>query len=54
MDKFFEILPRDWETFMETVTNGGLRSPFSEDSISSVAALIGDTLGYDGSLANAA
>ena len=54
MDKFFEILPHDWETFMETVTNGGLRSPFSEDSISSVAALIGDTLGYDGSLANAA
>ena len=54
MDKFFEILPRDWETFMETVTNGGLRSPFSEDSISSVAALIGDTLGYDGPLANAA
>ncbi len=54
MDKYFEILPRDWDSFMETVTNGGLRSPFSEDSMSSVAALIGDTLGYDGSYADAA
>ena len=52
--KYFEILPRDWDSFMDTVTNGGLRSPFEEGSISSIAALIADTLGYDRSLADAA
>ncbi len=54
MAKYFEILPRDWESFMETVTNGGLRSPFAEGATSSIAALIGGTLGYDGPLADAA
>lgn len=54
LDKYFEILPRDWDTFMDTVTNGGLRSPFAEDAMTSVAELIGDTLGYEGTLANAA
>lgn len=54
LDKYFEILPRDWDTFMDTVTNGGLRSPFAEGAMTSVAKLIGDALGYKGSLANAA
>ena len=53
-DKYFEILPRDWDTFMETVTNGGLESPFAEGSMDSIAALIAKTLGYEGSLADAA
>ncbi|MBQ3480920.1 MAG: hypothetical protein IJH48_01075 [Oscillospiraceae bacterium] len=52
--KYFEILPRDWESFMETVSNGGLRSPFEEDSIDSIAVMIGDALGYEGPLADAA
>lgn len=52
--KYFEILPRDWSTFMETVTNGGLRSPFEAGSMRSIAAMIGDTLGYPGQLAEAA
>ena len=54
MDKYFEILPRDYDTFMDTVSNGGLRSPFEEGSLASVAALIGDTLGYDGAIGSAA
>ena len=54
LEKYFEILPRDYDTFMETLTNGGLESPFSEDSMAAIAGLIGDTLGYKGTLANAA
>ena len=52
--KYFEILPRDWDSFMETVEHGGLRSPFAEDAMRSVAVLIGDTLGYEGAPAEAA
>ena len=52
--KYFEILPRDWEGFMDTVTNNGLRSPFEEGSIDSIAALISEVLGYESALANAA
>ena len=54
MDKYFEILPRDYDTFMETVTNGGLRSPFDEGAMASVAALIGEALDYPGELETAA
>ena len=52
--KYFEILPRDWDSFMDTVNNGGLKSPFAEDAMTSVAALIGDTLGYEAPLSDAA
>ncbi len=52
--KYFEILPRDWDSFMETVEHGGLQSPFAEDAMRSVAVLIGDTLGYEGAPAEAA
>ena len=52
--KYFEILPRDWDTFMDTVQNGGLRTPFAEESMTSIATMIGDTLGYDSALGNAA
>ncbi len=54
MDKFFEILPRDWDTFMDTVVNGGLRSPFAEGAMRSTAGVIGDTLGYTGASSDAA
>jgi oligoendopeptidase F len=54
MEKYFEILPRDYENFMDTVVNGGLESPFDEGSMASVARLIGDTLGYKGPYADAA
>ena len=54
MDKYFEILPRDYENFMDTVVNGGLESPFTEGSVASIARLIGDTLGYTGAYADAA
>ncbi len=54
MDKYFEILPRDYDTFMETVENGGLRSPFERGSLASVAGVIGGTLGYPADSAAAA
>ncbi len=54
MAKYFEILPRDYETFMDTIVNGGLESPFAEGVVSSLARLIADTLGYKGQLAEAA
>ena len=54
MDKFFEILPRDYYGLLDTVANGGLLSPFTEGSMASVAAVIGDTLGYKGQAAQAA
>ena len=54
MEKYFEILPRDYDSFMDTVSNGGLKSPFDEGSLASVAALIGDALGYKGTNAKAA
>ena len=54
LEKYFEILPRDYDTFMETVTNGGLESPFSQGAMASIARIIGDTLGYPGAYAQAA
>ena len=54
LDKYFEILPRDYDTFMETVTNGGLESPFKKGALLSVAEMIGGTLGYTGSYGKAA
>ena len=52
--KYFEILPRDYDGFLETLDHGGLRDPFAEDSMVSVAAMIADALGYEGPLAEAA
>ena len=52
--KYFEILPRDYDTFLETVENGGLTSPFTEGGIRSVAAAIAETIGYDRPIADAA
>ncbi|MBR0039900.1 MAG: hypothetical protein IJP64_00790 [Oscillospiraceae bacterium] len=52
--KYFEILPRDYDTFMDTLTNGGLDSPFAEGFMASIAELIGETLGYEGTYADAA
>lgn len=54
LEKYFELLPRDYDGFMESVTNASLESPFAEGSMASIAALIGETLGYDGALPNAA
>ena len=54
MAKYFEILPRDYDNLMDTLANGGLDSPFTEDSMASIAGLIGDALGYEGTLADAA
>ena len=54
LDKYFEILPRDYDSLLDTVTNGGLRSPFEEGSMKTVADVIGATLGYKGSYADAA
>ena len=54
LEKYFEILPRDYDSFMETLTNGGLEDPFSESSILSIAATIGQTLGYPQAFENAA
>ena len=49
LEKYFEIMPRDYDTFMETVRAGGLDSPFAKGSMAAIADMIGDTLGYDGS-----
>ena len=49
MDKYFEILPRDYDSFMDTVIHGGLKSPFEENSMATVADVIGSTLGYKSS-----
>ena len=54
LEKYFELLPRDYDSFMESVTNADLESPFAEGSMASIAALIGDTLGYKGALGDAA
>ena len=54
MEKYFEILPRDYDSFMDTVMNGGLKSPFAEGSMETVAAVIGKTLGYEGAIGEAA
>ena len=54
LDKFFEILPRDYDTFLETITAGGLDSPFDENSIRDTADLLRRNLGYDENLRRAA
>ncbi len=54
LEKYFEILPRDYDSFLATVTNGGLKSPFAEGSTATVADVIGRTLGYRGALSEAA
>ena len=54
LDKYFEMLPRDYDTFMETVTAGGLESPFSKGGLKSIAELIADVLDYDEPLSDAA
>ena len=54
LDRYFEMLPRDYDSFMETVTAGGLESPFAEGGLASIAALIADTIGYEEPLAHAA
>ena len=54
LDKYFEMMPRDYDTFMETVTENGLQSPFAEGGLASIAQVIADTLGYDKPLSQAA
>ena len=54
LEKYFEILPRDYDSFMDTVTNGGLQSPFTAGAMVSIARIIGETLGYPGAYAQAA
>lgn len=54
LDKYFEMMPRDYDTFMETVTKNGLESPFAEGGLASIAALIADTIGYNEPLSQAA
>ena len=54
LEKFFEILPRDCDSFGETLENGGLRSPFTEGSLQGVADAIARTVGYEGQLPYAA
>ena len=48
------MMPRDYDTFMETVTENGLQSPFAEGGLASIAQVIADTLGYDKPLSQAA
>lgn len=52
--KYFEVLPRDYDGFLETVENGGLTSPFAEGSLTDAAAAIAETIGYPQSFAVAA
>ena len=54
MEKYFEILPRDYEGFMDTITHGGIENPFTGESMAAIAALLADALGYRGQLAEAA
>ena len=54
LDKYFEMMPRDYDTFMETVTENGLQSPFAAGGLASIAQVIADTLGYDKPLSQAA
>ena len=54
LDKYFEMMPRDYDTFMETVTENGLESPFAEGGLASIAQVIADTIGYPEPIAQAA
>ncbi len=54
LEKYFEILPRDYDSFTETVVNGGLSDPFRKDALRPIAEAIAETLGYKGELAAAA
>ena len=54
LDKYFEMMPRDYDTFMETVTENGLQSPFAEGGLASIAQVIADTIGYPEPIAQAA
>ena len=54
LEKYFEILPRDYDSFMETVEMGGLTNPFAEGGLRRAAAAIAESIGYDGPLAQAA
>ena len=54
LEKYFEMLPRDYDSFMDTVMNAGLESPFADGALASIAELIGDTLGFQGALPYAA
>jgi len=54
LDKYFEMMPRDYDTFMETVTENGLQSPFAAGGLASIAQVIADTIGYPEPIAQAA
>ena len=54
LDKYFEMMPRDYDTFMETVTGNGLQSPFAAGGLASIAQVIADTIGYPEPIAQAA
>ena len=54
LEKYFEMMPRDYSTFMETVTGCALESPFAEGRMKALAEAIGVTLGYDDMLSAAA
>ena len=54
LDKYFEMMPRDYDTFMGTVTGNELASPFAEGGLASIARVIADTIGYPEPIAQAA
>ena len=54
LEKYFEILPRDYDSFTETIEKGGMTSPFVKDGLRRVAEAIAETVGYKGQLAYAA
>ena len=54
LEKYFEMLPRDYDTFMETVLGNGLDSPFDESSLAATADVIRRELGYDENLRRSA
>lgn len=54
LEKYFEMLPRDYDTFMDTVSGNGLNSPFEASSVDAIARVIADTIGYPKALDAAA
>ena len=54
LEKYFELMPREYPTFMETILNGGLESPFAEGRMEALARAISVTLGYGTELGAAA
>ena len=47
LDKYFEVLPRNDEGFVDTVVNGGMTLPFDVGALDGTAALFAEAFGYD-------